>query len=639
MRLLFLTLISLTSWGQISSSRGGFLRKPEFQTYGNIALFVDTTGDNTNDCLSATTPCATLTGALTKLPQSTTPNMTNVFNNVTITVAAGTYTESPSVTGFWQGNLTITGPSLANITPATGTATGTITTSGHSTTIPSIFTDSGQSWTTNNLRGRFFCITSGAVSGQCRAIVSNTATTITVCAPFTADPGLATYALQSPAAIFTSSTANPGATFSMGMPTFVSGRTHAFTNVDFVNTGTGSACQWSFPGSILQLTNVRCVNSGASGRGLRLMAGHVQSGQANSTTLFQGSSVGLDIGAPQGSAQAASTNLPPQGNASAILNRTMLWGNGASASALSVSASNSAVGLSASSVWTALSTGTTASIPAVYINAPVYVGQSSTALQVIRCDSTSVTGLTLASNQTYGSGSAHHSSYNVGNLYIDGCGIGVLADQSPVIANITQSLTCTNGVNTCVQVSQGAQIQLPSTLVSDAGTTDVKIDSNLNYSFGTYTNVGTKNISSSFGSRVFDATATSGPVFLGSDLDRLGSLDAGSVYLNGKLTFSSTTPTISSGFGTTPSITGGSAIAFRVNVGTGGVASTGVIALPTAPNGWNCSVADVTTPDTNSTVQTASTATTASFKNYARTTGLAAGWTGSDILAISCIAF
>lgn len=111
------------------------------------------------------------------------------------------------------------------------------------------------------------------------------------------------------------------------------------------------------------------------------------------------------------------------------------------------------------------------------------------------------------------------------------------------------------------------------------------------------------------------------------------------VNLGANLALSATAPTISSGFGTSPSVTAGTAAAFRVNVGTGGTASTGVVALPTAATGWNCTAADVTTPDSFVTAQTASTTTTASFKNYARDTGAAIAWTASDILAISCIAF
>lgn len=107
----------------------------------------------------------------------------------------------------------------------------------------------------------------------------------------------------------------------------------------------------------------------------------------------------------------------------------------------------------------------------------------------------------------------------------------------------------------------------------------------------------------------------------------------------GNMFFSGTAPTISSGFGSSPSVTAGSATAFRVNVGTGGTAQNGVIALPTAATGWNCEAHDVTTPASFVTEQTASTTATATFQNYARTTGLGIAWTASDILAISCTAF
>lgn len=103
----------------------------------------------------------------------------------------------------------------------------------------------------------------------------------------------------------------------------------------------------------------------------------------------------------------------------------------------------------------------------------------------------------------------------------------------------------------------------------------------------------------------------------------------------------STTPTIGSGFGTSPSVTAGKAYAFRVNVGTGGTASTGVIALgTTATNGWNCTCADLTTQSATVFLckQTASSTTTATIGNF-NTAGAAAAWVASDILAVSCTAF
>jgi hypothetical protein len=90
-------------------------------------------------------------------------------------------------------------------------------------------------------------------------------------------------------------------------------------------------------------------------------------------------------------------------------------------------------------------------------------------------------------------------------------------------------------------------------------------------------------------------------------------------------------PSISSGFGTSPSVINHNGpAAFRVNVGTGGVATTGVIALPTATTGWSCFVNDQTT--NVATRQNGTTTTTATFI-------AASAWAASDILNFSCFAY
>jgi hypothetical protein len=106
---------------------------------------------------------------------------------------------------------------------------------------------------------------------------------------------------------------------------------------------------------------------------------------------------------------------------------------------------------------------------------------------------------------------------------------------------------------------------------------------------------------------------------------------------SGHVISSSTAPTISSGFGTSPSIaTNNGTYSFTVNVGTGGSASSGAIGLPTATNGWNCYATDITT--TSSTVfvtkQTASSTTSCTVGNF-NTSGAAAAWAASDVLAVT----
>lgn len=107
------------------------------------------------------------------------------------------------------------------------------------------------------------------------------------------------------------------------------------------------------------------------------------------------------------------------------------------------------------------------------------------------------------------------------------------------------------------------------------------------------------------------------------------------------LLISNAAPTISSGFGTSPIVTANNGTAaFRINVGTGGTATSGVIGLPAAATGWNCFCTDITTK--SSTVfmckQTADTTTTATIGNFT-TAGAAGAWVASNVLAVSCFSF
>lgn len=119
--------------------------------------------------------------------------------------------------------------------------------------------------------------------------------------------------------------------------------------------------------------------------------------------------------------------------------------------------------------------------------------------------------------------------------------------------------------------------------------------------------------------------------------------DAADAWLNILGVFA-TAPTISAGFGTSPSVTAHNGpTAFRVDIGGGGTATSGTIGLPAADNGWNCDVTNITATAANAgdarTVQTSSTTTTAVIENQAVVSGVALVWTASDILAVSCFAF
>lgn len=113
----------------------------------------------------------------------------------------------------------------------------------------------------------------------------------------------------------------------------------------------------------------------------------------------------------------------------------------------------------------------------------------------------------------------------------------------------------------------------------------------------------------------------------------------GTYSMFGNVLLSNISPSISSGFGTSPSIVDsvGSA-SFRLKIGTGGTVSSGTVGLPSATHSWVCFATDVTT--TSATVfitkMTASTSTSATFTNF-NTSGAAAAWAANDVLYVQCV--
>ena len=129
---------------------------------------------------------------------------------------------------------------------------------------------------------------------------------------------------------------------------------------------------------------------------------------------------------------------------------------------------------------------------------------------------------------------------------------------------------------------------------------------------------------------------------IGNSLSRIRDINiGGGVYLStAVLAISATAPTISSGFGTSPSIPNANGTAaWTINVGTGGAASSGVLTMPTASTGWVVDCVDITNAASFVTVQTAGTTTSVTLTNYSRTTGLAIAWTASDILRCRATAY
>lgn len=178
-------------------SRGAFLKKKDYATPGDgaVSYFVNaSTGDDSNGCTSALTPCLTIQGALNYVPKL-------LRDLVTVNVADGNY-GCFRISGFTydtgvqnnNGGLYFTGNLLTATGLATGTATGTSSAGsvGSGTTFGTL-TDGTQTWTVNDLRGRL--ITIGASKF---VISSNTGTVITTVGSCSTCAGAVAYTIQKP---------------------------------------------------------------------------------------------------------------------------------------------------------------------------------------------------------------------------------------------------------------------------------------------------------------------------------------------------------------------------------------------------------------------------------------------------------
>jgi hypothetical protein len=135
-----------------------------------------------------------------------------------------------------------------------------------------------------------------------------------------------------------------------------------------------------------------------------------------------------------------------------------------------------------------------------------------------------------------------------------------------------------------------------------------------------------------------------GTLTIGGNQEVQGNLDissGNSLSLNSVNLIMQTTPTISSGFGTSASVDSSNGTAtFRINTGTTG-ASSGVIGMPTAANGWNAFI-QLLNPASgllgDTTVVTATTASSISLENFSAL-GIAANWPASTMIMVQAEAY
>jgi hypothetical protein len=143
------------------------------QTTADLTLYVRTTGNDGNSGLTIGNALLTIQEAVDRIPKY-------VAHDIVIDIGEGNFAGF-LVTGFTvegaEVSFTIKG-TLGNPTITTGTTSGTATGDSEYE-----LEDSGQSWTTNDLRGYLVL-----VNGEYRMIRTNDATTLTLVGGFSEDP-------------------------------------------------------------------------------------------------------------------------------------------------------------------------------------------------------------------------------------------------------------------------------------------------------------------------------------------------------------------------------------------------------------------------------------------------------------------
>lgn len=240
MRIL-LAAIALVAMGQGKPPPGyapsgyTYVTQDSEATQADTTLYVSATGNDGNACTaSGTSACLTIQAAINKVPK-------RIRHLVTVNVGVGSFTGA-----LWQGftieaaastpaGIFISG-TRQNFTPATGTATGTATAAanGASTSVVTwaTLTDSGQTWTVNDLAGKFLEITAGTGIGQIFPIISNTATAVTVSTTTWTVPTGATYAIVDQGTVI-----NAYAATALGIP--ATGLAAANDSVFYANQNVG----------------------------------------------------------------------------------------------------------------------------------------------------------------------------------------------------------------------------------------------------------------------------------------------------------------------------------------------------------------------------------------------------------------
>lgn len=480
---LLLVLVACSALAQEGVSRGGALRKREYQTYSALTYYVDPTGSDSNACTaSGTSACATPQGAIAKLPRF-------IRHAVTINIAAGTYSGGnlnidDVVMAGSAPSLSLVGPAQVNATLSTGTPTGAFTAVSNTMTPQPTMTDSGQSWTTDALRGMYLWVTSGTQNGQVRLITGNTGTTLSLASPFSSAPAIGdTYAVKVPAAVI-SSVGNAGV---LVRPQGRGVSNYIFSDLDFISTasnGTGCALSPSLDRAAMALTRVRCLGTGASGTyGVQ----HTGPGSVTLSFVYASGITGMAFQTGPGSRTTSFFGSFARGTTQ---DGFLVTG-----------------GLYIANIDGVFESGATNAAwgPIRFSGAGVAAGTTSPTYVFARCtDAAPVSpGVRLENSASTtslatGASNAPISTARIYHLYVDRCETGVLANWDTNFAS--NAIVC-NNVTTCINAGSGAKVRANSVSFSTV-TNELQVDGT-NYTYSFFTGLSPKRIVGPQGSSIF----------------------------------------------------------------------------------------------------------------------------------------
>lgn len=555
---MLLSLLIGLQFGQIQDQCPGacrtaltpvFVPKTSF-TSGTTAqtLYVGDGGADNGACTTAAAPCLSLQGALAKLAYRT-------QNTATINILGvddggqAVYTERTTFDGVLEnaGTLILAGPSLVNYLPATGSAAGTFTST--SNVVPATFTDTNASFTTDDLVGGFLAIDGGAASGQVAIILSNTATSIVVAQPFATAPGNTGYTVMRPGAKFTASTSPTWTMRYRGAARFASPAAQVkVTGLDVESTAVaGIGTEVLGDNYTTVFINVRLTSTNTLGVGAAFRSGLC----TVLNSYLAGPVTALSLGS---STAGIAPAISPSVMMTRVGLRTTTAGN--ASNALSVLS-----GQLRTSTFGARSACNASGCAGVQIQAGALAISSGAAITnaYVTCDSSSGDGILMGGPGTV----------QTATDYVTGCARGLVSTSPVSYLEETTALTCNNITTTCLSATQGGRLRFTSATVSgSAPTQEVLLDSDA-YTIANVTGSSTAGLANSLGSTLYTgSTFPSAPVFLGAVLDRVGTIDAGTVYSN-----AARVAVVNGGTTAQPSI------AFGCDAGTVGVLS---VAFPVA---------------------------------------------------------